>query len=76
VMLRVGSFWLANMSISCQQSQDIAYSALRGAAPNTHIASFGNSDPRNLTDWVPVIGIDTPPPVVSDVSSLNFFKAI
>jgi len=52
------------MSQACQKSQQIAYAALRGAAPNTYIASFGNSDPWNITDWVPVIDIDTPPPVV------------
>jgi len=62
------------MDQSCQQSQKVAYSALRGAAPNTHIGSFGNSDIQNLTDWVPIIGVDNKePPVVSAVSLLNTF---
>ena len=66
----VDSFHLSNMSRSCQKSQIIAYSALRGAAPNTHIASFGNSDPRNLSEWVPVIGLDKSAPVVSQVHAV------
>jgi len=73
-MLRVGSFWLTNMSQSCQKSQTIAFSALRGAAPNTHIASFGNSDPRNLSDWVPIIGVDATARKVGVVPHTDFYS--
>jgi len=68
VMLLVGSFVLSSMNKECQKAQLIAYNALRGADPNTHIASFGNSDVWNLTDWVPIIGVDKRPPVVSEVA--------
>ena len=65
VMLFVGSFFLSNMSAACQKSQTVAYTALRGAAPNTHIASFGNSDIRNVSDWVQIIGVNEQVLVVS-----------
>jgi len=68
VMLFVVSFFLKNMSESCQKLQTVAYSALRGAAPSTHIASFGNSDILNVSDWVQIIGVNEQALVVSSVS--------
>lgn len=68
------SFVQSTMSNSCQKLQQIAYSALQGAAPSTHIASFGNTDTGLLDEWVPIMGVDIAPPVVSDVTSLNLLN--
>lgn len=49
------------MSEACNQSQWATWIALRGQDPPTHVATFGNSDPHIVGDWVKILEVDARP---------------
>lgn len=58
------------MQEGCKKSQWATWIALRGHDPPTHIATFGNSDPHIVGDWVKILEVDARPRIDSVSSAI------
>lgn len=81
VDLRTGCFMFVDNVMNlgkCEQLQQDIFQILLGKLP-THVASFGNPDPKKLSDWIPIIKdtLKSKPTLVNDechniYTSVNF----